>query len=156
MVIDEKDCKDKIEALTHQDWKPLLALIPKIENTIKFGEWSGENADEEAVIQFPYCVPEPIVSQFLEVVYAIPIVIGFKWAAWDEGRKIASDVNFDLDAIDLLTKCKLITAIVRNDRFCEGALASAFESGLILKILKSIEKKVTEKKSLINIRGYNN
>lgn len=128
-----------------QDWEPLLALIPKIENTATFGEWSGGTADEEGVIQFPYCVPVPIVSQFLEVVYAIPIIISFNWGAWDEGRKIANDDNFDLASTDLLTKCKLITAIVRNDRFCEGALVSAFESGLILKILKSIEKVVSAK-----------
>lgn len=34
MVIDEKNYKDKIKAFTHQDWKPLMALIPKIENTL--------------------------------------------------------------------------------------------------------------------------
>ncbi len=142
MAIDEKNCKDKINAFTLQDWQPLLALIPKIENTSNFGEWSGGNKNEEGIIQFPYCVSAPIVSQFLEIVYVIPIMISFDWGAWDEGGKIASDENFDFDATDLLTKCKLITAIVRYDRFCEGALESAFESGLILKILKSIEKEV--------------
>ena len=87
-------------------------------------------------------LPASVVSRFLEVVYAIPIIIGFDWVAWDEGRRMASDENFDFDSTDLVTKCKLITAIVRNDRFGEGALASAFESGLILKILKSMEKEV--------------
>jgi len=74
------------------------------------------------------------------------MIISFDWGSWDEGRKIASDENFDFDTTDLLTKCKLITAIVRNDRFCEGALVSAFESGLILKILKSIENEVRTKR----------
>lgn len=144
MIRNEKDFKDKIEGLTRQDWSPLLALIPKIENTSKFGEWSGGDADEEGVIQFPYCKPLPIVSQFLKVVYAIPIIMDFDWGSWDVGRKMASDDNFNFDSTDLHTKCKLITAIVRNDRFCEGALVSAFESGLILKILKSIEKTVND------------
>jgi hypothetical protein len=142
MVLNEKDCEDKIKALTRQNWKPLLALIPKIENAAEFGKWSGGTADEDGVLQFPYCVPAPIVSQFLEVVYAIPIIVSFDWGSWDEGRKMASDETFNFDSTDLVTKCKLITAIVRNDRFCEGALVSAFESGLIVKILKSIEKTV--------------
>ncbi len=145
MVIDEKDCEGKIAALTHQDWKPLLALIPEIENTSKFGEWSGETADEEGVLQFPYCAPATVVSRFLEVVYAIPIIISFDWGSWDEGRKMASDKTIDFDSTDLVAKCKLITAIVRNDRYCEGALVSAFESGLIVKILKSIEKTVNDR-----------
>lgn len=142
MTLDEKNCKDKINALTHQDWQPLLALIPKIKITSTFGVWSEGNKDEEGVFHVPYCVPAPIVSQFLRVVYAIPIIINFDWGVWDEGRKIASDEDFDFDSTDLITKCKLITAIVRNDRFCEGVLVSAFESGLILRILKSIEKEV--------------
>lgn len=72
-----------------------------------------------------------IVSKFVEVVYAIPI-ISFDWGAWEEGRKIANDENFAFDSVDLLTKCKLITAIVRNDRFCEGALVSAFEYNTLI------------------------
>jgi hypothetical protein len=123
----------KIEGLTRQDWQPLLDMIPEIESTSEFREWSGM-----------YSYPAPIVDHFLKVVYAIPIIVDFDWASWDEGREKGRDPEFDFDSVDLLTKCKLITAIVRNDRFCEGALASAFESGLILKVLKSIQKTVDE------------
>ena len=147
MMLDESNHKDKINAFTHQDWQPLLALIPKIENVSKFGEWLGGDKDEKGIIQFPYCVKTPIVSQFLEIVYGMSIIIDFNWGAWEEGRKIASEENFVFDTLDIPTKCKLITAIVRNDRFCEGALVSAFESGLILKILKSIERQITEKEN---------
>ena len=142
MILDEQHCVAPINAYTQQDWEPLFALIPKIENTLVFGEWIEEDKDEEGFIQFPYCEPAPVVSQFLKIVYAIPVVINFDWGAWDEGRSMAGDKNFDFDSTDLITKCKLITAIVRNDRFCEGALVAAFESGVMLKILKSIEKEV--------------
>ena len=143
MILDAQDCADRINAYTLRDWQPLFALIPKIETTSVFGELKVEEKD--GVIQLPYWRPAPVVSQFLEVVYTIPIIINFDWPSWDEGRKIARDKDFDFDTIDLPTKCKLITAIVRNDRFCDGALISAFESGLILKILKSIEKEVSAK-----------
>ena len=145
MLLNEKECEDKINALTHQDWQPLLALIPEIEKTSSFGEWSGKDKNGEEAIQFPYCVPAPIVSQFLEIVYNIPIIISFDLGSWDEGRKIASDENFDFNDTNLLTKCKLITTIVRNDRFNEGALVSVFKSGLILKILKSIKNEIVSK-----------
>lgn len=147
MIIDERNCSNKINALTYHDWQPLLALIPEIENTSKFAERADDSGNVAGVTQMPHFVAKPVVSQFLEIICAIPIIIGFDWGSWDEGRKIAGDKDFDFDTIDLVTKCKLITAIVRNDRFCEGALVSAFESGLILKILKSIEKKVNTKSS---------
>ena len=82
----------------------------------------------------------------MHIVYRLPIIISFDWGAWEEGRKIASNDDFDLDTLDLPAKCKLITAIVRSDRFCEGTLVSAFESGLILRILKSIEKQIADVK----------
>ncbi|RMH64436.1 MAG: hypothetical protein D6677_04715 [Calditrichaeota bacterium] len=66
--------------------------------------------------------------------------------SWKEGTKIVSDASFDFDTLDLITKCKLITYIVRQDRFNEGFLVSQFESGLMLKILKSLEKEVLSEK----------
>ena len=140
MLLDENNYKEQIHAFTQQDWQPLIELIPKVESTSKFGEWEEEN------ILFPYCIEAPIVSQFLHIVYRLPIIISFDWGAWEEGRKIASNDDFDLDTLDLPAKCKLITAIVRSDRFSEGTLVSAFESGLILRILKSIEKQIADVK----------
>ena len=140
MHLEENNYKEKIHAFTQQDWLPLIELIPKVESTSKFGEW------EEEDILFPFCIEAPIVSQFLHIVYKLPIIISFDWGAWEEGRKIASNDDFDLDTLDLPAKCKLITAIVRSDRFSEGTLVSAFESGLILRILKSIEKQIALKK----------
>ena len=140
MLLDENNYKEQIHAFTQQDWQPLIELIPKVESTSRFGEW------EEEDILSPYCIEAPIVSQFLHIVYRLPIIIRFDWGAWEEGRKIASNDDFDLDTLDLPAKCKLITSIVRSDRFCEGTLVSAFESGLILRILKSIEKQIADVK----------
>ncbi len=125
-----------------QDWKPLLDLIPRIENQASFGELSGDVVLEDESIILPSYIEASIVNDFMEVVYDIPIIIDFNWARWDEGRKIASDETFDFDTIDIPTKCKLITAFVRNDRFCDGALAGAFQRGTILKILKSIQRQL--------------
>jgi hypothetical protein len=76
---------------------------------------AGGEKDDKGILQIPYYIEAPIVSKFLEIVYSLPIIIGFNWWAWDEGREIASDENFDFDKLDIPTKCKLITAVVRND-----------------------------------------
>ena len=144
MVLEENNYQEVISALTYKDWEPLFALIPKIENTSKFGEWSDAKRSKEGSFQMPHYIQAPVVSEFLELVYGLPIIINFNWGAWDEGRKLANDEDIDFDTLSLLIKCKLITAIVRNDRFCEGALASAFESGLILRLLRSIEKQIAK------------
>ena len=142
MVLSEENYIEKINSYTIQDWLPLFDLIPEIEATESFGEMIGEEKNERGEFSFSHYKESPIVWQFQEVVYKIPIIIDFDWGSWDDGREIVRNEDFDYDTIDIPTKCKLITAIVRNDRFCEGALVEAFDTGLIQKILKSLERQL--------------
>jgi hypothetical protein len=115
-----------IYSLGPDDWHPLFALIPEIEQTTNFGEDSFS----------------PVIFKFLDLCYRLHLVIDFNWPDWNEGRALTSPNNPALRTIDLLTACKLLTAIIRNDRFCEGALSAAFEEGLIRKILYRIRELV--------------
>ncbi len=134
---------ERINSYTEQDWKPLLDLIIDIEQVNKFGDdTEALKLLEKGIIHMNPYVEHEIVQQFRDVVYAIPIMIDFDWGSWDEGRKIVSDDNFDFDSIDIPTKCKIITAIIRNDRFCSGRLVEAFESGMMLKVLYSIREQL--------------
>ncbi len=144
-VLKENNYLDRINSYTPDDWQPLLDLIPIIEQTKSFGEAVGGGMDKDGVYYIPNWFSAEIVFRFLDVVYEIPIIIGFHWAAWDEGKQIASDLNFDFDTIDIPTKCKLITAFVRSDRFSDGVLSGALQRGTILKILKSIRRQLLEK-----------
>ncbi len=136
--------KQVINSYTLKDWEPLLDTIPRIENQESFGKLSGDIEVEDNNIILPLFIEASIVGEFREIVYQIPIIIDFDWAHWDEGHNMACDEDFEYDTIDIPTKCKLITAFVRNDRFCDGALAGAFERGTILKILKSIQKQIDD------------
>ncbi|HZK08316.1 MAG TPA: DUF6508 domain-containing protein [Bacteroidales bacterium] len=143
MVLKEHDYIRIINGFTKKDWIPLLEIIPKIEKVEKFGDDTETmKLLEQGIISMDPYEEHPIVDQFRDVVYSIPIMIDFHWGAWDEGRQMVSDENFDYDSIDITTKCKIITAIVRNDRFCSGRLVEAFDSGMMQKVLKSIRKQL--------------
>ncbi len=144
-VLKEHEYLDRINAYTQSDWKPLLDLIPRIEAQDKFGERMGGEILDDDSFTMPYYIESGIVNEFREIVYGIPIMIDFNWSSWDEGRKMVGDKDFDYITVDIPTKCKIITAIVRNDRFSDGALVDAFDRGLILKVLKSTEKQLHHK-----------
>ena len=74
------------------------------------------------------------------MVYDLGVMINFDWGRWEEGSKMINDETFDFDTIDVPDKCKLITTIVRADRFSEGYLSGAFKSGVVLRILKAMER----------------
>ncbi len=138
-LLQENNYIEKINSYSVEKWEPLFKLIPEIEKTSKFGELRGGEEVEKGVFQLPYYVQNDIVSNFTEIVYEMPIAINFDWGSWYEGREMLKEKDFDFDSVDIPTKCKLITAIIRSDRFCDGVLVDAFNSGIMLKILKSIK-----------------
>ena len=143
--LNENNYIKKINNLSYNDWKPLLHLIPEIEQTLNFGEIDTKLIGEgtvESPYQFPHYKSAPIVNEFIDIVYKIPVVITFQWMEWKELETYVKNTDFDFDTIDIPTKCKVITSIVRAERFCEGNIIVNFKSGLILKILKSIEKQL--------------
>jgi hypothetical protein len=141
-ILTEDNYRKRIASYTKKDWQPLLDLIPEIERASGIGEMVGGKKDDSGVNQIPFRVESPVVSSFVRIVYEMPLIIGFDWPSWDEGWRILKDRDFDFDTIDIPEKCKLITSIVRSDRFNEGALVAAFKYGLILRILKSIERQI--------------
>ena len=142
-LLKETDYREKINSYTEQDWKPLLDLIPEIEKVDKFGDDTEAMRllDKGILSMYPY-VEHKIVEKFRQAFIYISIMIDFNWSEWDEGREMVSDEDFDYDSIDIPTKCKIISAILRNDHFCSGRLVDAFETGMMMKVLKSIRKQL--------------
>ena len=59
--------------------------------------------------------------------------------SWHYGKKLTRDPDL-IKKANLLTLRKLITAHVRQDRFCEGHLAGVLKSGLMVKILERLKE----------------
>ena len=124
---------DNINKISKDDWDELFQLIPEIENNSTF----GKNISEENT--FLWVSESEIVSKFRDVLFDKNIEIVFDWGNWKEGQDILENENSDYSKLDLITLVKLITTIVRNDRFSTGYLVSKFEDGTILKTIKRIK-----------------
>jgi len=87
----------------------------------------------------PYVVYSDIAEDFVGAAYDHGCVLmGFRWAGWanaDEAQSLCHDPSKLAQATpeQLL---RLLTAIIRQDHFCEGVLLNAFESGLMLAIVR--------------------
>lgn len=141
MFLNEDNYIEIINSYDKKHWQPLLDLIPEIESNNQIGKMAVEGKDAEGDIP----IPDFIVFNFQKLAYDLGLIIDFEWFKWDDGREIARNKDFDFDMIDVPAKCKLITAIIRQDRFNDGVLVSAFESGLILKILQSINRQLIDR-----------
>lgn len=117
----------------------LAAWVPRLEHpSFSAGSWEPTREDANGVLQLGYFVDSPAVEAFRADLGRLGWVQPFDWMAWlgtPEGRRLADDqaALAEASADDLQ---HLLTAIVRSDRFSEGSLAGAFESGLVLAICR--------------------
>lgn len=128
---------DAVAKLTGDDWKNLEEINTKIQShTGPWGEIKGGDKNDDGSIQMPYAEHNPLIYSLLDVLDDKNLMIPFDWSEWDEGREwFANNDEAKYDTLDQETALKLITAVVRNARFNEGALLRSFEDGDIPKIM---------------------
>ena len=137
-----KDLEDRLKKISNSNWAKLFRLIAEIERTTSFGEMEGGDKNRDGSMTMPYVNPTKVVDDFLKISYEIGIIPVFDWTSWSEGRELINDRKTDYSKLNTVTLCKLLTVIIRADRFNEGFLVSCFENGIILKILKGLKQNV--------------
>lgn len=128
---------DLVSKLTNEDWQDIESINAQIQShTGTWGEMKGGEKDGSGIIEMPYAATDPLIHKFLELWYDKGLVVPFDWSKWDEGRNWYADTSDQkYKALDQETALKLLTAVIRNDRFNEGALLRAFEDGEFPKII---------------------
>lgn len=139
-MIELEKLQEHLSTLTTNDWNKLFSLLPEIETTKKFGEVKGGEELENGSFTFPYWSSSEIVNKVFQIIHELDIVPAFDWTSWAEGKSILNDQDFNYSKLDTITLCKLLTTIVRTDRFNDGFFVLNFENGVILKIIKAIKQ----------------
>ena len=62
------------------------------------------------------------------------------WVQWQDVAVEYVGLQEKIDSADVLTLKKLFTTHVRKDRFCEGHLATMFENGHIVALLRRLKE----------------
>jgi hypothetical protein len=125
-----------------QDWQLLFNMLPEIKQTKSFGRLVGSKRMPDGNMSVPFWLENEIVSKVFNTAYLLGIVLVFDWASWQEGIDILNNPDADFNQYNLETLCKLLTFIVRCDKFCEGYMINSFETGRMARILEAMEAKV--------------
>lgn len=141
-MTESKDLNKKLKSISQSDWEKLFALIKKIKQAKSFSKLQSREKGSDDVFTMPFYNWSNVVKEFHTSVYDIGITPVFDWMEWEEGKNILEKKKTNFNNLSIETLCKLITVIVRSERFCEGYLIDRFEDGTVLKILLSLKKKV--------------
>lgn len=123
----------------HDRLAGLAAFLPAFQAPgFEFGHWGGGEKTDGGAIQVPYYVLSDEAEAFVRAAYDLRWVLeGFDWPAWKETPE-AIELRDDPEALKRASAeqlAQLLTVFIRQDRFVEGGLAAAFESGLLTKIV---------------------
>lgn len=102
------------------DWRPVLAFLPQLRaQDFRAGEWDP--------------------GTFVRTLYDQDVIIGFDWPAWKQsrGRELYDDPR-ELASADLDDLRRMLTTLVRQDRFVEGLLLAEIENGFVTRILERV------------------
>lgn len=126
--------------MTEDGLRQLANFLQEFERPgFKAGEWAGGEEIEPNVLSMPFIDYGDVVSSFIDAAYLHGwIVNDFDWGEWSnsaEAKRLHGDESAVADAtVEQLRR--LLTLHIRQDRFSEGALLKAFESGLMLRIVR--------------------
>jgi len=122
----------RLQSTTTEARNRLRTALQAIRRTRKpLVEWRGGERDANGVVHMPFPVYHPAVDRLVESLrQANAIAAGFDWMHWDGARRYS--VEADVLTAPLEDVVRLVTAIVRGERFCDGTIAAAIEDGRLL------------------------
>jgi hypothetical protein len=129
----------------------LAAFLPEFEKPgFEFGQWVTPLAGgEPGVTIMPFFTQDPVAESLYRTCDDMGWVLqGFDWPAWN-GTPEATQLRDNPGVLERATPeqlARLLTVLIRQDRFVEGALATAYEDGLVVRILRraaSLERGLT-------------
>lgn len=118
-----------------QRLRGLAAFLPQFEQPgFCFGHW---DTPEGACI--PWYSLSRVASEFIHAAYDLGWVrLDFDWVRWKQTPE-AIQLRDDAQTLDRATPEQLswlLTVVICQDRYCDGELADAFESGLLTAICR--------------------
>ena len=117
-----------LQSATDDDRERLRSALRAVrEATPPLFEWHGGTPDADGVIQMPYPEYHPVISEFLSALSKAHAVADVDWMHWSGASRYSTDA--DVRIAPVADAVRLITTVVRGERFDEGTVAAALEDG---------------------------
>lgn len=124
---------------TKEDLKALADFWPVFANpNFVWEKETPAESKEKDVFVMPNRIWDREAHAFHKMIYKQGWVVDFDWTEWVQTKE-AKDFFSDLNKIENATPlqlAKIITALARRERFNEGTLAEATDTGMLERITK--------------------
>ena len=116
--------EDRLATAPPERWAALSEARAAFDAEQPHGTWKGGTGDP---IQMPYVDYAPAAEGLVTAIYALGASAPFDWHAWDGLNRYPHGEG--LPEGPVAESIRLVTAIVRADRFSEGTKLAFFDDG---------------------------
>lgn len=107
------------------------------------GDWVSGKEILPGISTMPYYSMSDAANRMMKLLYELNLIVAFDWMEWEEGSALLSGNDLEkLNELPAHIIVGLLTALARNDRFCDGAWGAAVEKGKVAKLLSELKKRL--------------
>jgi hypothetical protein len=135
MAEEDQAIADALARVTPEQWAQLTAAVEAVDAEPTYATWAGgEVVDtivvdgvEKPVTQAPYPVYREAVQRLHTTVGQLGLVVPYDWMGWEGVRLHRGGAGMaDAPVADAV---RMVTAIIRSERFGDGSIESALADG---------------------------
>ena len=123
----DADIERLLQAAPEERWAELWEAVAALDAEDDHGQWAG--ASERGQLQLPYVVYSEAVERTSSCIFALGASLPFDWPTWDGLRRYPGGRG--LEAAPVAEAVRMVTAVVRADRFSEGTILAALGDGTL-------------------------
>ena len=133
---DDTPFLDALTGVTDAQWDELSQALDALEGVTTFAEWAGGQVEmkvidgvERPVTHVPYPIYPAEVERLRAAIGRCGLVVPYDWMDWDGLEQYRNGIGLaDAPPADAV---RMITAIIRSERFGDGNIEGALRSGTL-------------------------
>ncbi|WP_040782356.1 DUF6508 domain-containing protein [Nocardia pneumoniae] len=133
---DNPAIESALRAARPEAWHRLWSAVDEVrtEDAESQASWRFENPDGSLAL--PYADYSDAIRRMIESLHGVDAIVSFPWMKWD--FKSVYPGGQGLDTAPVADAARVLTAVVRGERFCDGAILAALGDGTLLSALQRL------------------
>ena len=135
--LSDAEIEHLLRTAPEERWQELWDAVDALGAEEEHGRWAvGDWVDtitvdgvEKPVLHMPYVIYGPAIDRTIASIYALGASQPFDWHEWDGLNRYRGGRG--LDTAPVAESIRMVTAIVRADRFSEGMILASVEDGTL-------------------------
>jgi Family of unknown function (DUF6508) len=142
----DEEIEARLRAAPAEAWAELWAAVDALAGEEQHLRWGGGepvgttvvDGEERPVIQMPYAIYGEATERVLRAIGRAGLIVPFDWPDWEGVRTYRG--SSALDDAPVADAVRMVTAIVRAERFSDGTIGATIDDGTLLAALRRLRR----------------